>query len=82
MRGLLDAVAEGGFARYVLTKVTRGGSSDPAADLRAGWDAHVGFGLANPALNALMYGDPRPGAMPPAATEAPQLVDGLVQRVR
>ena len=65
MRGLLDAVAADGFARYMEVKVARGETADPVADLRAGWDAHVGFGLANPALYALMYGDPRPGAAPP-----------------
>jgi AcrR family transcriptional regulator len=81
MRGLLDAVADDGFARYVLAKVTREGSGDPVADLRAGWDAHVAFGLANPALYALMYGDTRPGPMPPAAAEAQQLLELFVRRV-
>ena len=81
MQGLLDAVADDGFARYVRTKVARRGGEDPVADLRAGWDLHVGFGLANPALYALMYGDPRPGARPAAADEAHNLLDRLVRRV-
>lgn len=81
MRGLLDAVAEDGFTRYLRAKVARGSTEDPVADLRAGWDLHVGFGLANPALYALMYGDPRPGATPPAAVEAHKLLEGLVRRV-
>lgn len=81
MRGLLDAVADDGFARYVRGKVARDSTEDPVADLRAGWDAHVGFGLANPALYALMYGEPRPGAMPTAAVEAHRLLEGLVRRV-
>src|SRR4051812_32906280 len=52
--GLLDAVVEHGLANYVDQK-----HLDPAADpvesLRAGWDLHVGFGLANPALFRLMH---------------------------
>jgi len=81
MQGLLDAVADDGFARYVRAKTARKGGEDPVADLRAGWDLHVGFGLANPALYALMYGDPRPGARAAAAVEAHNLLDRLVRRV-
>jgi AcrR family transcriptional regulator len=81
MRGLLDAVAEDGFARYLRDKVARAGTDDPVADLRAGWDAHIGFGLANPALYALMYGEPRPGARPIAAVKALKLLEELVRRV-
>ena len=58
--GLLDAVAEYGFDTYLAQKAVRPSGGDPVDDLRAGWDLHVGFGLANPALYALMYGDPRP----------------------
>jgi len=81
MQGLLDVVAEDGLARYVRTKVARGDSADPVADLRAGWDLHIGFGLANPVLYALMYGDPRPGVTSPAAVEARNLLERLVRRV-
>jgi len=81
MQGLLDAVAADGFARYVRAKVARVETVDPVADLRAGWDLHVGFGLANPVLYALMYGDPRPGTMSPAAVEARGMLEELVRRV-
>lgn len=81
MRGLLDAVAEDGFTRYVKDKVVLASTEDPVADLRAGWDAHISFGLANPALYALMYGNPRPGTMPTAAGEARKLLEGLLRRV-
>ena len=53
--GLLDAVAEHGFASYVAQKPPVDTGDDPVADLRAGWDLHVGFGLANPALFRLMH---------------------------
>lgn len=81
MQGLLDAVAADGLARYTRAKATRSETADPVADLRTGWDAHVAFGLANPALYALMYGDPRPGVRSPAAIEAYALLEGLVRRV-
>ena len=50
-------------------------------DLRRGWDLHVGFGLANPAFYALMYGDPKPGTEPTAAKETAEILRGLVRRV-
>ena len=68
--GLLDAVAEYGFSSYLAEKLTRLSSGDPVEDLRAGWDLHVDFGLANPALFSLMYGDPKPGRKSPAAIAA------------
>jgi AcrR family transcriptional regulator len=77
--GLLDAVTEHGFQAYLADKGVA--SADPVADLRAGWDLHVGFGLANPGLYALMYGDPRPGAASPAATRATTMLRALVGRI-
>lgn len=59
--GLLAAVAEHGYAAYVALKPRPRADVDPVLALRAGWDLHVDFGLANPALFALMYGDPQPG---------------------
>ncbi|WP_240741755.1 TetR/AcrR family transcriptional regulator [Deinococcus sp. KSM4-11] len=66
-RGLLDAVAEHGFATYLAQKEVRELGPDPVANLRAGWDQHVAFGLAQPAMFAIMAGDPRPGNPSPAA---------------
>jgi AcrR family transcriptional regulator len=80
-RGLLDAVAAHGFAAYLRDKTARPPSGDPVDDLRRGWDLHVAFGVANPAVYTLMYGDPRPGAAPEAAREAAAVLDGLVRRV-
>lgn len=59
-RGLLDAVAEAGFAAYVSKKAARVPNPDPLADLRDGWDMHVAFGLANPGLFEIMSGDAQP----------------------
>jgi AcrR family transcriptional regulator len=56
--GLLDAVAEYGFATFLASKHVDPDPPDPIEDLRAGWDLAVEFGLANPALYALMYSEP------------------------
>jgi len=69
-QGLVDAVAEHGFRTYLRQKRTDGPSADPVENLRIGWDLHVGFGLANPAIFAAMYGDPRPSGASPAAARA------------
>ena len=80
-RGLLDAVAEHGFAAYLGEKMVRELGPDPVEDLRRGWDLHIGFGLANPAVYALMYGDPRPGVGSTAAAAAYLILKGLVRRI-
>jgi AcrR family transcriptional regulator len=72
--GLLDAVAEHGFAGYVRSKQAREVGPDPVENLRSGWDLHIGFGLANPAIYAIMYGDPRPGVKPPAAAAGEEIL--------
>lgn len=79
--GLLDAVAEHGFAAYLGKKKLPGLSGDPVEELRAGWDLHVGFGLANPALFSLMYGDPRPGVRSPAAVTAFRILQERIRRI-
>ncbi|MFG3280544.1 TetR/AcrR family transcriptional regulator [Streptomyces sp. NPDC048111] len=56
--GLLDAVAEHGFAAFLATKRVDPDPPDLIEDLRAGWDVAVEFGLANPALYTLMYSEP------------------------
>lgn len=53
-RGLLDAVVAHGIDAYLREKSTRTLIADPLEDLRHGWDLHVAFGLANPAVYALM----------------------------
>jgi AcrR family transcriptional regulator len=80
-QGLLDAVASSGFADYLRTKTTRERHPDPVEDLRRGFDLHVGFGLAHPALYTLIYGEPRPGAASPAEREAAAVLAGMVRRV-
>ncbi len=76
-QGLLDAVAAYGLERYFQQKITRGPTGDPVDDLRAGWDLHVSFGLTNPALYSLIYGEPRQESSPAAAAAA----DVLAQHI-
>jgi len=52
--GLLDAVVEQGFASYAGQK-DLDPEADPVESLQAGWELHVGFGLANPELFRLMH---------------------------
>lgn len=82
MDGLLDAVVSEGFATYLQSKTGRESVADPVDDLREGWNLHVEFGLANPALYALMYGTPRQEATPsPAAASAADILHTLVENV-
>jgi AcrR family transcriptional regulator len=81
MRGLLDEVVSFGFSAYSSEKIKPGSMEDPVEELRRGWDMHVGFGLDNPALYKLMYGDPVPGSEPTAATEAFSMLRSLVHRI-
>jgi AcrR family transcriptional regulator len=78
--GLLDAVAEHVFATYVAGKTLTPDSGDPIADLRAGWDMHVGFGLANAALFGLLT-DPSRGTRSPATAAGLEVLRGRVHRV-
>ncbi|HEX2134255.1 MAG TPA: TetR/AcrR family transcriptional regulator, partial [Actinophytocola sp.] len=80
-QGLLDAVASHGFETYLRSKTANPVTDDPVADLRRGWDLHVEFGLTNPALYALTYGDQRPGVEPPAARQASAILAGLIHRI-
>ncbi|SDS84241.1 TetR/AcrR family transcriptional regulator [Actinoplanes derwentensis] len=65
--GLIDAVAEHVMATYVSAKSSAGPGSDPVADLRAGWQAQIDFGLANPWLYELMTSPARAERSPATA---------------
>jgi AcrR family transcriptional regulator len=81
MDGLLDAVAEHGFASYLAAKPVPQPDADPVEDLRVGWDLHISFGLDNPALFLLMYGEPRPGHRSPAAVAGFKVLQARVHRI-
>ncbi|MGW3033521.1 TetR/AcrR family transcriptional regulator [Streptomyces sp. NPDC001178] len=65
-QGLLAAVADVGFERFLANKRRNPLTADPVADLRTAWDSHVAFALANPHLYRLMFtpsGEPKPQAV-------------------
>jgi AcrR family transcriptional regulator len=75
---LLDAVAEHVFTTYVAGKSGAATTGDPVPDLRAGWDAHIGFGLANAALFGLLVA---PGRVSPAAEAGWAVLRARIHRV-
>jgi AcrR family transcriptional regulator len=77
--GLLSAVVDYGFDRYLAVKREARPSQDPVADLRAGWDSHVAFARAHPALYRLMF-SPSFAAVPGAAREALRLLREVLVR--
>lgn len=81
MDGLLDAVAEHGFASYLAAKGVLAPSGDPVEDLRRGWDLHVGFGVSNPALYSLTYGQGRTGVQTPAARKAAEILASRINAI-
>lgn len=79
-QGLIDAVTERGFDLYLSAKASMEMSGDPIEDIRAGWDAHVAFGLAHPGFYALMYGNVRPGHSPISQSRPSAVLGELTAR--
>ncbi len=83
--GLLDAVAEHVMATYVAAKaaIVEEASArdvDPIEDLWAGWQMYIDFGIANPALYALLS-DPGRARRSPAAQLGKRVLESRVHRV-
>ncbi len=81
MRGLLDAAGSFGLTSYLAEKAAIEESDDPVEDLRAGWDLHVGFGLAQPWFYTLIFGEARPGHESTAAKQAAAVLAHRVKRI-
>ncbi|WP_405505673.1 TetR/AcrR family transcriptional regulator [Streptomyces cyaneofuscatus] len=77
--GLLSAVVDHGFERYLASKRERGASADPVADLRRGWDSHVEFAVRNPNLYRLMN-SPAMRTPPAAALESHRILTRDLER--
>jgi AcrR family transcriptional regulator len=77
--GLLSAVVDNAFDKYLATKRAATPSEDPVHDLRGGWDSHVAFAQANPNYYRLMY-SPVVTTPPPAAAEAYRLLTVVLER--
>ncbi|MDT7599088.1 MAG: hypothetical protein QOK26_1165 [Pseudonocardiales bacterium] len=80
--GLLSAVVDNAFDKYLATKRAATPSEDPVHDLRGGWDSHVAFAQANPNYYRLMYSPAmgRETTPPPAAAEAHRLLTVVLER--
>ncbi|MET9489461.1 TetR/AcrR family transcriptional regulator [Nocardia sp. NPDC006630] len=79
--GLLDAVTEHVFAAYIAGKKLAEDDSDPVVALRAGWDTHIGFGLANAALFGLINDPARNAGTSAANTAGVAVLRARVHRV-
>jgi AcrR family transcriptional regulator len=77
--GLLRALVDHGFERYLATKRAAAPSEDPVADLRRGWDTHVAFALEHPAVYRLMF-SPSFDRVPDAAGEAMAILRDVLTR--
>lgn len=83
--GLLDAVAEFVMATHATAKATVVADAtsrdlDPLADLRAGWDAQIAFGVANPTIFRLLS-DPDRVRSSPAARTGREVLRARLHRV-
>lgn len=79
--GLLSAVAEYGYARFIAAKNPLRPTDDPVADLRSAWSLTVDFGLGHPELFLLIYGEPHSDAMAAAVRGGNQRMRARIQRV-
>jgi AcrR family transcriptional regulator len=79
--GLLDAVVQHGFADYMACKPPVDAGGDPVESLRAGWELHVGFGLANPEFFRLIVTALRTPDGRAAAAAGIDVLRGRVHRV-
>ncbi len=77
--GLLSAVVDHGFDRYLATKRQHRPGADPVEDLRDGWDTHVDFALRNPNLYRLMN-SPAMKTPPAAALESHRILTRDLER--
>lgn len=77
--GLMRALVDHGFDRYLAGKRAADVTGDPVADLREGWNSHIAFARAHPAVYRLMY-SPNFSAVPDAAYEAVRLLSNVLKR--
>ncbi|WP_328554953.1 MULTISPECIES: TetR/AcrR family transcriptional regulator [unclassified Streptomyces] len=77
--GLLSAVVDHGWERYLAAKRERHPGTNPVQDLRDGWDGHTEFALRNPNLYRLMN-SPAMRTPPAAALESHRILTGDLRR--
>ncbi|MFI6296239.1 TetR/AcrR family transcriptional regulator [Nonomuraea sp. NPDC050790] len=77
---LLAATVDHVWGKYLEVKRAAKESDDPLEDLRAGWDSHTAFALANPNIYRLMF-SPALRAKSEAAEEAMGILRGMLERL-
>ncbi|CAN5757973.1 TetR/AcrR family transcriptional regulator [soil metagenome] len=80
-QGLLDAVTARGLEDYLSDKASASATADPVEDLRRGWDDHVSYAIAHPALYSLMYDGRERGIPSPAIAAAWDMLASLIRRI-
>jgi len=80
-RGLLDAVAEYGYVTAFNRKKELKTGPNPIDDLRHFWDGHISFGLENPVLYSLMFGELRTGFVSPTDEKCRQVLGEFIHRI-
>lgn len=80
-QGLVDAVTARGLEHYLSDKASAAFSDDPVEDLRRGWDDHVDYAIAHPALYSLMYDGRDRAIRSPAIAAAWDMLAALIGRI-
>ena len=78
--GLFDAVVAAGFEEYVAGERDFAPSGQPLEDIRRLWDNHVQFGLNQPELYLVMFGNIRPESRPAVVANAEGLVEEMLNK--
>lgn len=78
--GLFDAVVAAGFEEYVAGERDFAPSGHPLEDIRRMWDNHVQFGLTQPELYLVMFGNIRPESRPAIVADAEALMEEMLNK--
>lgn len=78
--GLFDAVVKAGFEEYVAGERDFAPSGEPLEDVRRMWDNHVQFGLTQPHLYLVMFGNIRPESRPVIVADAEALMEEMLSK--
>ncbi|KUM39423.1 TetR/AcrR family transcriptional regulator [Arthrobacter sp. EPSL27] len=78
--GLFDAVVAAGFEDYVAGERDFAPSGQPLEDIRRMWDNHVQFGLNQPELYLVMFGNIRPESRPSVVADAEGLLEEMLNK--
>lgn len=78
--GLFDAVVAAGFEEYVAGERDFAPSGQPLEDIRRMWDNHVQFGLNQPELYLVMFGNIRPESRPAIVADAEGLMEEMLNK--